>query len=561
MAKKLGMKSRNSLQTALAGLIALIAFSPAFGADTARDIDPLELEFRRAAVRRMVFDPAEGIELVSLRPERIVGPDAMHPTIPPSGGETAYGTDKGRLTASAAEDSESALWIGGFNPFATYELHIEDAGGSPEAGLGFADPDGRWRMVVLCGFEETRCVSARCVIQVDGGTVFDSEMDAGGALPEETPFVLRLQMLGAGMNALIEKDGVNRVIGQPDFVPHFDPRRKDVARRMETRLWTRLSGGDSVAVSKVWGGLTPGLGQADLRAITLRDGAPLIEDGRLWYAFSVRGRGLPHILQGVLSLDPSTFDVRFEGIVLFDRGDGLLRNDLASHIYYDELEDEWRGFTTGFSAYADPPGGAGKQILAIRSRRDPRRGLTVMEAKPTGLAGDFEDPHVIFDGNAGKWRMALCENRGNGYRAVMRESDRWDGGFEAIAGPVDVDTTGTLIQKIGSRRYVFFGSADRALYVYSYPDLRPLGELNVFRPPWTERTRTRVWPNIVPLPAGYPARYVALTMDRLNYPGIEGPNWTYGAMYLYHAHAPGGDGHPYEYGGEFTSNGHDETGL
>jgi choline dehydrogenase-like flavoprotein len=31
-------------------------------------------------------------------------------------------------------------------------------------------------------------------------------------------------------------------------------------------------------------------------------------------------------------------------------------------------------------------------------------------------------------------------------------------------------------------------------------------------------------------------RYVALMMDRFNYPGLKGPNWSYGALYLYHAH-------------------------
>jgi hypothetical protein len=40
----------------------------------------------------------------------------------------------------------------------------------------------------------------------------------------------------------------------------------------------------------------------------------------------------------------------------------------------------------------------------------------------------------------------------------------------------------------------------------------------------------------VELPDGYPAKYIALMMDRINYPGIQGPQWTYGAIYLYHGH-------------------------
>ena len=105
-----------------------------------------------------------------------------------------------------------------------------------------------------------------------------------------------------------------------------------------------------------------------------------------------------------------------------------------------------------------------------------------------------------------KWRMLLCENH-HGYKAVIRESDQWDGTYEKIAGPVKVNSTGT-----------------------------------------------RIWPNVIPLPEGYPARYIALMMDRLNFPGMKGANWTYGAMYLYHAHPVSGDRLDYEYKSSQTDN-------
>jgi hypothetical protein len=62
-----------------------------------------------------------------------------------------------------------------------------------------------------------------------------------------------------------------------------------------------------------------------------------------------------------------------------------------------------------------------------------------------------------------------------------------------------------------------------------------------------DRINTRVWPNVIPLPEGYPARYIAPMMDRLNFPGMKGGNWTYGATYLYHAHPVNGDQQAYEY--------------
>ena len=96
-----------------------------------------------------------------------------------------------------------------------------------------------------------------------------------------------------------------------------------------------------------------------------------------------------------------------------------------------------------------------------------------------------EDPHGIYDSEAKKWRLLLCEH-GRKYQAAMWESDHWDHGFQRLAGPVDVDSTGTLIQKFGDTRYALFGSADRKIYVRSYPDLQPVGELKMDLPPWND---------------------------------------------------------------------------
>src|SRR5690606_28318228 len=105
-------------------------------------------------------------------------------------------------------------------------------------------------------------------------------------------------------------------------------------------------------------------------------------------------------------------------------------------------------------------------------------GFSIMRSKPLGLVGDMEDGHGIHDAEAGKWRMLLCDNTARkGYRATVYESIAWDGPFTPCSQPAGVDSTGTLIQKIGSERYCLFGSADRKLYVYSYPDMKSLGTL------------------------------------------------------------------------------------
>jgi len=270
-----------------------------------------------------------------------------------------------------------------------------------------------------------------------------------------------------------------------DFVKHFDLRRKELMRRFEFCLHNSLDANASVALDEATAALSPGIGQADIRNVTYEDGSPLFKNGRLWILMTVRGGGLPHPMQGVYSMNPSVFDIRFEGIILYDRGDGLLRNDLASNIFYDRTQKVWRGFITGFSSYGDPAKKEKKELWAVQSSREPLQGLSIMKAKATGLVGDYEDPQCIYDSQAGKWRVLLCENH-KGYKAVIRESDHWDGRYERIARPVTVNSTGTQIQKIGQERYALFGSSDRKVYIYTYPDLEPVGELRMHRPPCNE---------------------------------------------------------------------------
>lgn len=340
-------------------------------------------------------------------------------------------------------------------------------------------------------------------------------------------------MLGSGLTLYWQRENeLPKPIAQTDFSRHIDLRKKGYMHSLQSRLYTQLEKGE-IRLKEVDCALSSGTGQADIRAITYEDGTPLLDQGRLWYTMTIRGRALPHHLQGVFSLNPTVFDLRFEGIIVFDRQDGLLRNEVASYLFYDRKAQTWRGLATGFSAYASP--GECKQLLAVEGKQDPRFGFSVMKAKPLGLVGDIEDPHIIFDNDAKKWRILTCENLG-GYKAVLLESDRWDQGYKRIAGPVPYNSTGTSIQYVGGKRYCFSGSEDRKVYIYSYPDLTSVGSLKMDLPPWDKQSGTRVWPNVVELPDGYPFRFLALMMDRHNYPGIEGPNWTYGALYLYHGY-------------------------
>ena len=529
-------------------ILALFCFIhlPAAFAKQQAEVTPDQLEFRRQAVRRMIFDRSQDIRLAGLWPAKVVGLDVMHPPVGEQVNDQRLEIEGGRLRISTQRAGVATRWIGGFNPFTVYDVTVNKFNGSGEIGLMFRDTDAENHITATLIVDDGTYQSIRGVVNKDGKEVECQDFALPKALICNDPIRLRVQMLAVGANFFVERAGRSTLIGRMDFVKHFDLRRKDLMRRFEFCLHTSLKANSSVEIDEATAALSPGIGQADIRNVTYEDGSPLFKDGRLWMLMTVRGGGLPHPMQGVFSINPSVFDIRFEGIILYDRGDGLLRNDLASNIFYDRNANQWRGFTTGFSAYGDQTKKEKKEIWTVQSSKEPLQGMSIMKAKPTGLIGDYEDPQCIYDSQAGKWRMLLCENH-RGYKAVIRQSDKWDGTYEIIAGPVEVNSTGTQIQKIGQKRYALLGSADRKVYIYTYPDLKPAGELRIYRPPWNDKTGTRIWPNVIPLPEGYPARYIALMMDRLNFSGMKGANWTYGAIYLYHAHPVGGDQLDFEY--------------
>ena len=49
----------------------------------AAEISPDQLEFRRQAVRRMIFDRSQNIPLAGLNPAKVIGLDVMHPPVGP----------------------------------------------------------------------------------------------------------------------------------------------------------------------------------------------------------------------------------------------------------------------------------------------------------------------------------------------------------------------------------------------------------------------------------------------------------------------------------------------
>lgn len=511
-------------------LIMLMAF---YCTGTRAQEIPDEITFVRQGVKRMIFDNEQAIVLAKLDPSTIVGMPTMHPVKHHNKTHAEVLIHSGSVEVKSENATETSIWFGGFNPFATYSADIVSCTGTGAVGFEFADTKRENQFIVTASFNGNILENVLLQIKNKQKIITEETVSVNITGKEQLSGRIILQMLGSGFVMYLQNKNseLPKVIARSDFNEHLDLREKQLMQSFHSNLYMALNDGGT-AVHGADMTLTTGAGLADIRAITYENGDPILDGGRLWYTMSIRGRALPHHIQGVFSMNPTLFDVRLEGVILFDRKDGILRNEIASHIFYDRNAQIWRGVTTGFSAFAKPDTEK-KQLLAVESKQDPRFGFCVMDAEPFGLTGDIEDPHILFDEEANKWRILTCTNQ-NGYKAIMLESDYWNKGYNLIAGPVNNNSTGTSIQKIGDTRYCFSGSSDRKIYIYTYPGLEEAGTLNMDLPPWDEESGTRVWPNIIQLPDGYPVKYVALMFDRHNYPGMVGPNWTYGALYKYY---------------------------
>lgn len=506
--------------------------------------NPLDLEFHRLAVRRFIF--SNNLPLSEFVPSEVVAFDSMHPSFVWRNGTLSNDPSfspkikKGCLELDKESGSEACcFYVGGVNPYATYDLNIgslkNNSSSSLETGFELSRLDSNDRVQLFSRVSKNRR-------GIFFRIVHDGKVEREIHLSDNVPdgeFILRAQLYGNTSGFFVEEDGVTTYLGhinvEDAFPAELDFRNKKIAFSSTFNVFSNLEGSSIINGAKSY--LSTGVGQADVRLISYEDLTPYIDEGRLWFTFSCRGLGINQSCQGVMSLDPTLFDPKLEGIIVFDHGDGLLRNDYSSHLFFDRNAGEWRAYACDFGGTAYTDGRSGTGLITAVSSNDPRKGFSIMKANKVDvdkIKGHNEDPCIFFDAEAGSWRLLTSVFTDNSIVSGTFESDTWDGVFSPVVEPIEMNSTGTSIQRIGEQLYCFMGGNGN-LRVHSYPNLDLIGELNLDLQPHWPKPAGRVWASIVPLPEGYPYRYVLMTMDRPNFPGVQGRNWSYGALYYYGA--------------------------
>ena len=498
--------------------------------------DPTTMEFKLLATRRFMLD--NEVVISEFVPGTVVRPSLQNALMPYCTHAPKASFGGGAVTFSAPGGAAvGVLFVGAFHPGVHFSADVRSLSRGAAALLDIAPYDGS--LIFRVRAEPGRCIEFS---ETRGGNALAASLANAQVVPAP-PFRISAIVAGPTVLLAVRKDGDVRFLGSVtlDESPAVDIRRRDFAGRLKCAVGADLPAGGEAVVERAAVSLTAGVGQADFRIVTDGPGCrPYTENGRLFCTFSARA-GMKYT-KSVASFDPTVFDFRMEGILLTNYGDGdeLLRNDGVNHLFRD-ADGTWKGVAVGWSTTAhnlNASSRKGSGLVACESKENPLHGIHVLKAKPL-VVGDgikSEDPYFTFDADVNKWRLATSSFTTNGLRAHLWESDRWDGPYRKIAGPVQFDSTGCQIMDFGGCKYVMTANVRQQRPVYEYPSLKYVGEWKVdFEPYNAERRNGRIFTAFAETPPGSLYRYVLLTMDRQNFPGMPSPNWTYGAIYFYGA--------------------------
>ena len=282
-------------------------------------------------------------------------------------------------------------------------------------------------------------------------------------------------------------------------------------------------------ISRVEWYIHAGISQADIRPIRYEDGTPIIERGRVF--FTATARFFEYKYQVVLSWNPTLCDFKLEGAILFESGDGYLLDDVASSLIYDRNAGFWRIAMCSFSR--------GHIIGRGVSHSDPRFGINVIDINLVPPAEKDADRYDLFgfDGDEdpdmiyvdGRWYFAVCRPEEDGYHYYHFVSRDLES-FEFVARTEGTEKTGGLYVRAEDGIYFVCGSDFKKRAVYDVYTLDNLSTPVMNLTPDYDDGGFRGWGSVMMLPCGSRYRYYWVTFDRHLGSSF---NWSYGNVYVF----------------------------
>ena len=295
-----------------------------------------------------------------------------YPIVREVGAALGEKVEGGRIAFSADAPGERARLIGRFFPYASSEVCVDALDGEgARVGLEFAvrsgsgspytaaDAPGLCVFVERAGAEVCVCheefVGGRSLGVVRHGT---RAFTPGGLLFVSAHGAFFDVSLGREFVCTIQAEGFSDICRRSAFM------------NAGVSLYVALPAGGRAAVSRAESFLDGGLSHADMKPVRYEDGTPILENGRLFLTLSSRLQAGAY--QYVVSWNPSTCELRPEGAIFFDYGDGRWCADVAISLIYHRERREWLFWATAFSH--------GHILCHGTSAGDPRFGITVLDA-------------------------------------------------------------------------------------------------------------------------------------------------------------------------------------
>ena len=295
-----------------------------------------------------------------------------YPIVREVGAALGEKVEDGRIAFSADAPGERARLIGRFFPYASSEVCVDALDGEgARVGLEFAARSGSGSPYTaeeapgLCVFVE-RAGAEVCVCHEEfvGGRSLGvvrhgtRAFTPGGALFVSAHGAFFDVSLGRELVCTIQAEGFSDICRRSAFM------------NAGVSLYVALPAGGRAAVSRAESFLDGGLSHADMKPVRYEDGTPILENGRLFLTLSSRLQAGAY--QYVVSWNPSTCELRPEGAIFFDYGDGRWCADVAISLIYHRERREWLFWATAFSH--------GHILCHGTSAGDPRFGITVLDA-------------------------------------------------------------------------------------------------------------------------------------------------------------------------------------
>lgn len=479
--------------------------------------NPTALAFKRWFTRRHFYDlrlPFGELDLATS--PLLTGGAVLAPVAIANGGMT-LGYTAGNLTLSHATDAtmtEGAAQFLALHPFATYEVTVASwtAGAYGNMGWEFRSADGSRRIIATWSKSNGRVQTEYLLNGVSQGLTVQTIAVTGA-------FTLRVQFHGRAVSVWITNGGTTTYAGRLALVG-LDLRNPATRAGWTAGILGRGHTDFTFAVSGAAAYLA-GNGHADPRIVSYEDGSPIQAGETVWVLLTTRGVDIPDAYQGVYAYNTATGQLTATGAIFCDRGDGIMRNDTAGHLFYDRTVSRWRYLAIGHSDYPNPRG----NWLATTAD-DLRFGINTVPVAEVDLPGApgaalYEDMQAVRDGA----RWVAVASRDASVSVRMEAADLL--GPWAETASAGTNETGDTIVKMGASRYVLAGTATPAFIARNYDTLASLGALTVDY----DTGGSRVWPVVFPVRTAAGTRWHMISFDRTSPAG----SYSYGRVARYRA--------------------------